>query len=110
MSLRVSTQEIGGHMVLVFDGALDMSSVPQLTDALTRHVRPTGTIVLDLDEITVLDDTAIGILLGAAARQRESGGMLGIVCTNPAIVDRLRRSGVGAAIPVGSSVHDITSP
>lgn len=110
MSLRVSTREISGQTVLVLDGALDVSSVPQLSDALTRHARPMATIVLDLDEITVLDDTAIGILLGAAARQRESGGMLGVVCTNPTIVDRLGRSGAGAAIPVASSVHDITSP
>jgi len=110
VSLRVSTQEIGRHLVLAFDGALDLSSLPRFSDALTKHLRPSMSAVLDLDGITVLDDTAIGILLGAAARQRESGGMLGIVCTNPDIIDRLRRMGVGAGVPIVSSVLDIASP
>lgn len=109
MDLRVSTQEIGGHLVVAFDGVLDVSSLPRLSDALTRHLRPASTMVLDLDGITVLDDTATGILLGAAARQRESGGTTVIVCTNPAIVDRLERTGVGTVIPIVSSVHDIAS-
>ena len=109
MSLRVSTQEIGGRLVLAFDGVLDVSSLPRLSDAFTRHLRPASTTVLDLDGITVLDDTAAGILLGAAARQRESGGTMVIVCTNPAIVDRLGRTGVGAAVSIASSVHDIAS-
>lgn len=109
MSLRVSTQEIGRHLVLAFDGELDLSSLPRFSDALARHLRPTVSAVLDLDGITVLDDAAVGILLGAAARRREAGDTLAVVCTNPAITERLERMGVGASVPVVSSVHDIAS-
>ncbi|CAB4579447.1 unannotated protein [freshwater metagenome] len=110
MSLRVSTQEIGRHLVLAFDGALDLSSLPRFSDALTKHLRPSMSAVLDLDGITVLDDAAVGILLGVAARRRDAGDPLAVVCTNPDIIDRLRRMGVGAGVPIVSSVLDIASP
>ena len=109
MSLRVSTQEIRGHTVLAFDGALDLSSLPRFSDALVRHLRPSISAVLDLDGITVLDDAAVGILLGVAARRRETHDPLAVVCTNPAIIDRLRRAGVDGAVPIVSSVHNIAS-
>ncbi|MEY3617582.1 MAG: hypothetical protein RL726_280 [Actinomycetota bacterium] len=109
MSLRVSTQEIGPHLVLAFDGALDLSSLPRFSDALARHLRPAMSAVLDLDGITVLDDAAVGILLGAAARRREAGDPFTVVCTNPAIIERLERMGVGTSVSIVSSVLDIAS-
>lgn len=109
MSLSVTTERIGRHLVLSLEGALDVSSLPRLSDALSRHLRPSDSAVLDLDGITVLDDAAVGILLGAALRRNETNERLTLVCNNPSIIDRLRGSGLAANVLIVSSVHDIAS-
>ena len=64
-------------------------------------------IALDLDGITVLDDAALGILLGAASRIRINGGQMSVVCSNPKIVDYLQRTQLDRIIPLANSVHNI---
>ena len=43
----------------------------RLTKALAHH--PDRTIIIDLDGVTVLDDTGLGVLLGAAGRLARPG-------------------------------------
>jgi len=110
VSLRVNAQMIGPHLLLALDGALDLSSLPHFSDALARHLSSHTSAAIDLDGVTVLDDTAIGILLGVATRRREVNDPLVLVCTNPAIIGRLEKAGVNMIIPIVSSVLDIASP
>lgn len=98
---------IAGHRVLVFDGALDLSTLPRLSDIIAKQAEPGANLTLDLDGITVLDDAAVGIIIGCAARQRDGGGRVSIICTNPAIIERLERVGASGSLSIVSSVHDI---
>ena len=107
MGLGFVTRDIAGRTVLTFDGALDMSTLPQLSDILARHAEGGSTLAIDLDGITVLDDASVGIIIGAGMRQRESGGRLIIVCTNSGIVDRLERMGASGFVSIVGSVLDI---
>jgi anti-anti-sigma factor len=91
MDLRTTVRDIAGHRVLTVEGVADLAATPALHDALSRLVEPTDenltSFAVDVDAVTVLDDAALGLLLGAAATARANGRTLRVVCS----ADRLRR-------------------
>ena len=107
--MSISVTKIGSHRVISCAGPLDISTLPRLSDALERHVGAGSSVVVDLDGITVVDSTTVGVLLGAAARQRETSSRFTVVCSNREIVARLEQLGLVPAVPLATSVHDIAS-
>lgn len=102
MDLTCRTSTIGDVTVLGLIGEVDLSSVPMLQAALGRLIadRVGEVVMVDLDGLSVLDDTGMGILLGAAGRARQQGGDLVLVCANPRLRDRFEASGLARAIEV----------
>jgi anti-anti-sigma factor len=90
--------------VVQVSGEVDLATVPALRDRLLKAIiqRPGGELAVDLDGVTVLDDTALGVLLAAAARARELGGELVLVCTDHRLLERLRLTRLDRAIAVRS--------
>lgn len=108
MNLSIHESRIGDLLVLGLSGEVDVSTVPRLSDALSRSMsRGTDVIVVDLDGITVLDDAALGILIGASARLRANGGELTIVVTDPRIRSYLIDTKVDDIISVHRSIDDV---
>ncbi len=110
MQLSARTDLIGDTSVISFSGELDLSTLPKLSDVLTQAtIEDHARIILDLDGITVLDDPALGLLLGFAARLRAKNTSLHIVCTNQNICSYLRRTKLDLIIPIATSVSEITN-
>ena len=108
MNLSSHATLIDDIYVIGFTGELDMSTLPKLSDLLNKAINDNHVhLALDLDGITVLDDAALGILLGASSRIRINGGHMYIVCSNPKISDYLKRTQLDLIIPLATSVHDI---
>jgi anti-anti-sigma factor len=97
---------VGGSIVVAVDGVVDLAAVGVLHDDLARAVRqhPSVTLLVDLDAVTVLDDAGLGVLLGAAAAARSTGGDLEVVCTRAALCDRLQLTGFDRAVRVRASI------
>jgi anti-anti-sigma factor len=111
MDLRVTSSTIGTARVVAFDGVADLSAVPALHAALTRattDLDEVGSMVIDLDGLTLLDDVAIGLLVGAAERSRRAGVELVLVCTNDRVRERLRSTRVDRIVPVTTSIASAT--
>ena len=109
MTARLSI--IGGQPVVGVVGEIDLATLPQLHNVLTRavHEHLGGMIVVDLDGVHVCDDAGLGVLLGAAGRAREAGGELVVVCTDGPLRNRLARTGFDRAITVNESVASVVS-
>lgn len=109
MNLSTRRRMIGDINALIVEGDVDMSTVPQLQDSLTRLVSESRghTCVADLDGVTLLDDTALGILLGAAGRARSSGGELIVVCTSEKLRVRFAETRFDQAVHVRSTIADV---
>lgn len=109
MELVARISRVGGKSVLGLSGEIDLATVPQLHNALSRAVSDGSepTIVVDLDGVYACDDTALGVLLGAAGRTRESGGELYVVCSAGPLRDRLARTGFDRAVHVVATISDI---
>ena len=108
MNLSSHSTLIDDVFVIGLTGELDVSTLPTLSDLLNKAISQNHVhLALDLDGITVLDDAALGILLGASSRIRINGGRMSVVCSNPKIANYLRRTQLDLIIPLASSVHDI---
>jgi len=102
MDLRARHDTVGSLPVVSLSGSVDLSTVPALSDALLRLVteHPGQEVAVDLDGIDVLDDTGLGVLLGAAGRARQGGGDLVIVTTDERLRQRFATTGLDRAIEV----------
>jgi anti-sigma B factor antagonist len=81
-----------GWYVISVGGELDMNAA--------AFQRGTTTMVLDLDEVTFIDSTAIGVMLAARERLLRSGGSFEVVCSQPNVVRVLEIVGVESVASV----------
>jgi len=81
MQLSASIIRDGPQSVLVLAGEIDLATVPECFDMLTKFVDDHAgrDIAIDLCQVTALDDTGVGVILGAVARARTSGSHLALV-------------------------------
>lgn len=92
--------------VLAVTGDVDLASLPRFTDSLMKLVAdaPAETVAVDLDGTGLVDDAALGILLGAAGRARQGGGDLTVVSTDSRLRGRLSDTGFDRAVDVHDSI------
>ncbi len=111
MQVRSTLAEIGGFIVVTVDGIVDLAAVGRLHDDLSRAVRqhPGVTMLVDLDAVSVLDDAGLGVLLGAAAAARAEHGDLEVVCSRPALRERLASSRFDRAVNVHNTIASVRS-
>jgi anti-sigma B factor antagonist len=102
MNLSASTTVVGDDAVISLSGEVDLATIPLLHDNLVRAVahHPGRMLVIDLDGVTFLDDSGLGVLLGAAGSARQAGGDLTVVCNNDRLRERLDRTGFSRAVEV----------
>lgn len=106
VELTARTSTIGSCPVVSLIGEIDMATLPQLHNVLTRAVfdNRAATVVVDLDGVFVCDDAGLGVLLGAAARARETNGDLVVVCSGGSLRARLISTGFDRAVTVVDSM------
>jgi anti-sigma B factor antagonist len=87
--LRASVQD--GVPVLAVHGEVDLATVPRLRNQLValNAAHPGATLVVDLDGVTALDATGLGVLVGGLGQRRWSGGDLALVCASPQLREHL---------------------
>lgn len=93
---------VAGRPAVVLSGVIDLATLPELHDILGRAAleHPGDVVAVDVDGVDVLDDTGLGVLLGAAARIRHGGGDLVVVASRPALAERLAATGFDRAVRV----------
>ncbi len=106
MDLRTTASIVGGIPTVAVDGVVDLASIAVFRDALLRTIHSNNgvLIVADLDGVAALDDSGLGVLLGAAAAARQADGDLEIVCNDERLRTRLERTRLDRAITVRTSI------
>lgn len=102
---RIEEQEGGAHPVVAVGGEIDVATAPQLRECLHRVIaQGDPVIVLDLLEVSFLDSTALGVLVGALKRCRELGGELHVVVADPRIMKIFEITGLTKVFPISESL------
>ena len=90
-------------IVVSFHGELTIKEAPALRDSLLAAIRAGGhVVVLDLSDVTFVDQSAMGVIIGARARLRRSGGDLRLAGLQPKVTRVIQL--VGGQLPVYPSV------
>ncbi len=100
-----------GFPVITVVGEIDVATAPQLRESLHRVIAEgRATVVLDLLDVTFLDSTALGVLVGGLKRCREMGGELHVVVTDPRIKKIFEITGLNKVFPLVDTVAEVKSP
>jgi anti-sigma B factor antagonist len=83
--------------VITLQGDIDFAASPALKERIASHLKAgRRRIAIDLTDVSFIDSTAIGVLLGTVARLRDSGGgSVAVVCPD-------RRHSLAVAPQAGS--------
>jgi anti-sigma B factor antagonist len=96
--LRLDDLPEGGSVVRV-DGELDLATAPDLEELLAR-VDLGERLVVDLSLCTVLDSSALRILISTITQARERGGEVSLVAPEPGIARVLEIASVNTMADV----------
>ena len=109
VDLRTSIDVVGTLPVLTLSGSVDLATLPRLQDGLQRlgALHPGARVAVDLDGVDGLDDTGLGVLLGAAGRARQSGGDLIVVCAGERMRRRFAVTGLDRAVSVVDGLAEL---
>ena len=109
VDLRLSLDVVDGLPVLALSGTVDLATVPILQDGLVRLLadHPGARVAVDLDGVDAIDDTALGVLLGAAGRGRQAGGDLVIVCASERLRSRFAVTGLDRAVSIAGGIAEL---
>lgn len=104
--------EIGpeGRGVVTPHGEIDLAGAPRLREALSDALAGGHThLVLDLREVTFIDSTGLGLLVGAGKKAYGLGGSLTLVCDNPRVLRLLAVTGIDKTLPVRATPEEATA-
>ena len=104
MDLRLRIRTHNEVVTVEVGGEIDLHSAPQLRAELVKaaeSARPR--IVVDLADVTFIDSTGIGVLVGGLKRAREKGGSLAFSSVQPRVKRVLEITGLLRALPLYAS-------
>jgi anti-anti-sigma factor len=106
MDLRITTSTVGDVCVVAIDGTADLAAAPALQAALQRASSAAAhrTLAVDVDGAVVLDDVALGLLVGADARARASGSDMVVVCTATRMLERFAQTRLDRILTIRDSI------
>lgn len=89
--LEYETHDSDGMICVALSGELDLSSAPEVEDALQElESGEPPVLVLDLRELAFMDSTGLRVMVSADARARESSRRL-VIVRGPESVHRVFR-------------------
>lgn len=110
MELEISDTDHDGWTVVRTAGEVDVATAPALRDRLTELVEGGAVnVVVDLEDVSFIDSTGLGVLVGAVRRARSAGGDVRIVCTNHRIQKVFEATGLHEVFTIGGTVDDVVS-
>lgn len=87
MELDMSARDVGENTVVTVTGDVDLTSAGALRDGLDAQLRSgRRRLVVDLEGVTFLDSTGLGVLVALLRALRGGGGAVRLVCSNARIL------------------------
>ncbi len=108
--MEVVTWRQGWALVCRLAGELDLYSADQVRRAVDGAMARHGVsdLVLDLSEVSFLDSSGVGVILGRYRRTRESGGRMALVAPPERLRPVLELAGILQLVPAAASVGEAT--
>ena len=107
MELSVTTSRQDDISVVTVAGEVDVYTAAQLRAVLDEEIGAgNARLVVDLDEVSFLDSTGLGVLVGRLKLVRNNSGWLRIVCSNDRILRVFRITGLDKVFGIHDSLEE----
>lgn len=107
MELDIQIKHDPNQCELVLKGEIDVYTAPKLKAELVATIESgCANVVVDLEGVTFIDSSGLGVLVSALRRARERGGAVRIVCTRENILKIFRITGLDKVFPVFSDLAE----
>jgi len=107
MELGISTDQDGDVCTVTLEGEVDVYTAPRLKEELTKVLeRGCVSVIIDLEKVSFIDSSGLGVLVGALRRAREKGGAVRIVCTRDSVLKIFRITGLDKVFPIFSDASE----
>ena len=104
--LTVTVRREDGLAVITVIGEVDLSTVSQLRERLYELADAGEPLIVDLEQVSFIDSTGLGALVGAYRRAAAHGGSLHAVCVQPQARKLLSLTGVDQRVPLSASLAE----
>jgi anti-sigma B factor antagonist len=95
--------------VVTAAGEIDLATSPALRTRLQDAIGAHRLVIVDLSDVTFIDSTGLGVLIGGLRRVNEAGGELRIVVADPRVLKIFEITGLTGLFSIHSSLAEATS-
>lgn len=107
MELDIQIDQHPHECEMTLQGEIDVYTAPRLKERLVEVIEGgCANVVIDLDGVTFIDSSGLGVLVSALRRARERDGAVRIVCSRENILKILRITGLDKVFPVFADMAD----
>ena len=107
MELEIKVDRDTTRCVVTLEGEIDVYTAPRLKEALVEAVEDGCLyVIIDMDKVTFIDSSGLGVLVGAVRRVKERSGAVRLVCSRENILKIFRITGLDKVFPIFSDVGE----
>ncbi|MDQ5841014.1 MAG: STAS domain-containing protein [Chloroflexota bacterium] len=111
MDLSITSEPRGEVTIVHVGGEIDVYTAPVLRERLDEHISEgRHQLVVDLEGVTFMDSTALGVLVGRLKLVRVKGGTLRLTCSSERILKVFSITGLDKVFQIFPSVDEALAP
>jgi anti-sigma B factor antagonist len=96
-------------VIVTAAGEIDLATSPALRTRLQDAIGQHRTVIVDLSDVTFIDSTGLGVLIGGLRRINEAGGEMRVVIADPRVLKIFEITGLTGLFSIHSSLAEATS-
>jgi anti-sigma B factor antagonist len=105
VDISVTASEGANVTVVSVGGEIDVYTAPILREALDKQIAlGHGNLIVDLDDVSFMDSTGLGVLVGRLKRVRGQSGSLRLVCTQERVLKVFKITGLDKVFAIYDSL------
>ncbi|MGE5553176.1 MAG: anti-sigma F factor antagonist [Betaproteobacteria bacterium] len=111
--MKIETKRLGKALVVRCSGELDLAAAGDFRQVVDNELAEWDNlqdIILNLQEVTFVDSSGLGAILGRYKRVQQRGGRMVLVAVPPALRRLLDFSGIFKLIPTRASEEEALKP
>jgi anti-sigma B factor antagonist len=105
-ALELSSQHVGGTVVVTARGDLDIVTSQELDRSLTEARRGSMTVILDLAAVDFMDTSSLAVVVGHWKKLTVKGGTLALAGARYRYVKTLWITGLADRLPMFDTVQE----
>jgi anti-sigma B factor antagonist len=111
VNLEAFVRRDGDRVIVTVSGEIDVYSAPVLRQALVDVMSTDARdITVDLDGVSFMDSSGLGVLVGAWKRMRATDGSFRLVCSRELILKTFRITGLTRVFSIYPSLPETLLP